>query len=110
MSNPSIRDEDWGSPGALPSGATGIIINWMLLKGLDDPVLSEAMAFVRGDTALEEAADQLHIWFVERLTVDPGMPDPLGDLGYQLITWALEDVNRGVDWPAIVAALRRDES
>jgi hypothetical protein len=81
----------------------------MVLKGLDDPALSEAMEIVRGDTPLEQAADQLRIWFTERLSVDPGMPGPFADLASNLISWALKDVSRGVNWPGIVGALRRGE-
>jgi hypothetical protein len=81
----------------------------MLLKGLEDPALVEAMEIVRGGLPLEQAADQLRIWFTERLSVDPGMPGPFADLASNLIFWALEDVNRGVNWPSIVGALRRGE-
>ena len=109
MENPRRWHEGGGQSRTEPVGSTAIVINWMLLKGLDDPAFAEAMEIVRGGKPLEQAADQLRVWFTERLTVDPGMPGPFADLASNLISWALEDVNRGVNWQGIVGALRQGE-
>jgi hypothetical protein len=65
------------------------------------------MGIIRDDLDPREAADRLRNWFLERLTVSPGVRGPFADLACNLITWALEDVNRGVDWEEVVEALRR---
>src|SRR5262245_36943008 len=47
MENPRRWHEDQGPSRTEPVGSTAIVINWMLLKGLDDPALAEAMEIVR---------------------------------------------------------------
>jgi hypothetical protein len=44
-----------------PNVPTRTVINWMYLKGLDDPALSEAMQIIRAGTPLEDAAKELGI-------------------------------------------------
>jgi hypothetical protein len=50
--------------------------------------------------SLEEAAIAVREWFTDRLTVDPGVPGPFGNLAYSLVNAALDLV----DWPEVVAS------
>lgn len=52
----------------------------------------------------EDAARQLRDWFTDRLTVDPGVPGPFGNLAYELVNLALD----AVDWEAIADEIRSD--
>jgi hypothetical protein len=89
----------------LPGIATKTVHDWIVLKGVDDPSLGEAMAIVRSGSDFERAAKDLATWFLERLTVDPGIPGPFSDLGYQLISTMLDLV----DWKEIVRIMRTRE-
>jgi hypothetical protein len=51
---------------------------------------------------IEDAARSLENWFIDRLTVDPGIPGPFGGLAYDLISSALDLV----DWGALAAEVR----
>ncbi len=94
MSNPDVG-----------AGVTSIVRDWIQVKGVDDESLEDAMAIVRGREHSPESAKQLESWFLERLTVDPGMPGPFCDLGASLLGTVLDLV----DWKAIIRFMRERE-
>lgn len=63
---------------------------------------SEARAVAKAADTLDQAATDLEAWFTDRLTVDPGIPGPFGNLAYDLITSSLDFV----DWEEVAAEIR----
>jgi hypothetical protein len=92
-------------PNELPRVATKMVLEWVLLKGVDDPALAGAMEIVRTGTDYNEAAESLESWFLDRLTIDPGMPGPFGDLGFNLVSTMLDLV----DWKDVIRIMRTRE-
>ena len=89
-------------------GVTAWVLGWMRDRR-DDPALAGAMAIVRSDLDVNRAAAELFNWFIGQVKHIPWPSEPFGYLSRDLLTFAVEGFDDGIDYLLLVRALRRSE-
>jgi hypothetical protein len=73
-----------------------------LLRSSNEALCAEAFEIAHGEGHIEVVADELKYWFVQRLTIDPGVRGPFQDLATNILATALDHVR----WISIVRIIR----
>jgi hypothetical protein len=102
MNEVDLRDLVPDNSNIGPHGFTKTVHRWVAGFGKDDIAFAEVIEIARSSSHIEIIADFVKTWFVQRLTVDPGVKGPFHGLSSEL----LSDVLDNVRWLSIVQSIR----